>query len=117
MTPPKKQRYTSQDLCDSLKFFNEIAFSQKDMDSSVCNEEHDFAIPAGEGDRFLLQKIENDCFRITNVSPKGHPLYVDYYCIECGKSIDLWDQESVFIYDKKLSFLALKIDKKSNIFY
>lgn len=103
MKPARRQRYTNQDLCNSLKFFNEIAFSQKDIISSECNEEHDFAIPTGKGDRFLLQKIQNDCFRITNASPLGHPLYVDYYCIEPGKTIDLVNQESVFIYDKKFS--------------
>jgi putative ABC transport system ATP-binding protein len=77
-----------------LKYFDEISFSQKD----TPEEEHDFIITEGSGDRFSIRRLNNETFELINNSPAGHRLYVDAFCLEPGDKIPL-ESKSVFIYN------------------
>lgn len=97
MKAAHKQYFSREDLGEAIKYFDEIAFSQRDRN----DESHDFKIDDGEGDRFVIQKAEHERFRIVNSSPDGHKLYVDNYCLSPGESVE--PENSAFIYDKEFS--------------
>ena len=97
MVSKQKQYFSRQDLEEAIKYFDEVAFSQKNTEE----ESHDFRIANGTGDRFVIQMVGNERFRIINQSPEGHNLYVDSYCLQPGNFIE--PDNTVFIYDKEFS--------------
>lgn len=102
MESGEREYFSRKDIEEAIKYFDEIAFSQKDTSPDIADESHDFKINNGSGDRFVIRKIGNERFRIMNVSPQGHLLYVDSYCLERGSYVDP-GLKPVFIYDKEFS--------------
>ena len=72
MESGEREYFSRKDIEEAIKYFDEIAFSQKDTSPDIADESHDFKINNGSGDRFVIRKIGNERFRIMNVSPQGH---------------------------------------------